>query len=839
MKKQVVKSILCSYFLALLLSCSSEQNNNDAAKGTLNVHLHANSGVLTGSRSVDNEEEEGIEGNLPDVSDFAFEILRGETSWARWNTFSDYEKDDEYTLRPGSYIAKASYGDKRAEGFEKPYFEGSQSFVIQKGQVTDVNVTAYLANAKFSMAYTDEFKKYFSTYRANVLSSLNNTITFEKEETRYAYFQPGHLYVSIVVNKAGIKEPVTLAVKDFDAVARHAYLLTLDVDAGTPVLKVKFSDDVADETVEINVSDEALNSDPPRFVEHGFKNDEESDLVEGVDPKERVYAYLDAVSNLQKCILVVNSKSMEQLGLGGTIELSNPTVEQRAAMQKYGLITKGLDANKEIIATIDFTKLLSFLEYNNEDPLSTLTLIATNIFAKQNQTVLKVRSVDNEFSVVTKGMSYGTQTIDLDVTLIGGMDKLVYYWKDGISWQQMAVASSTTDEDNKTHHVTLNVPTHLAYDTEVKVQCILKERFGLVDVAYPNPVCTLEHEGDIWAKKALITVKGAEYSMKDIMLQYSLDGTNWINSVQGTSTETVLTAKGLPSNTPMDFRVTYTEKGSVPVVSNVIKAITEVELKPGNMGFEEWSEAKSWTAASFGGKTIYAFYPFKSGASDADKWWTTRNQQSTKKLSGTYYSWYYATYPGTVPTNATSMHTATWHLNKYDGKIFEIKSNSGNVAMEIATVGWGFNNWGPGGGSDPQRRTAGALFIGTSNEDSETFGKAFKSRPTSVSFYYKYYSYNGERTAPYAKVFDNAGEEIGYGEYLIDSSIGSFTQGRINISYTVPTKKAASITVVFLSTSSDSPGIKQVKGDNGLVSGYGDSRHIGSILTIDDVDFEY
>ena len=33
--------------------------------------------------------------------------------------------------------------------------------------------------------------------------------------------------------------------------------------------------------------------------------------------------------------------------------------------------------------------------------------------------------------------------------------------------------------------------------------------------------------------------------------------------------------------------------------------------------------------------------------------------------------------------------------------------------------------------------------------------------------------------------------------------------------------------------------VKAVKGNKGLFGGYGDSRHIGSILTIDDVSLEY
>ncbi len=52
-------------------------------------------------------------------------------------------------------------------------------------------------------------------------------------------------------------------------------------------------------------------------------------------------------------------------------------------------------------------------------------------------------------------------------------------------------------------------------------------------------------------------------------------------------------------------------------------------------------------------------------------------------------------------------------------------------------------------------------------------------------------------------------------------------------------KKAAKIKIIFLSTSSQSPATKAVHGSLNDWKGNGDSRHIGSILTIDDVSLVY
>lgn len=56
----------------------------------------------------------------------------------------------------------------------------------------------------------------------------------------------------------------------FEAKARHIYLLTLDVEAGSATMTVSFSDDVAGEEVRFDVSDAALNSPAPYFKANGF-----------------------------------------------------------------------------------------------------------------------------------------------------------------------------------------------------------------------------------------------------------------------------------------------------------------------------------------------------------------------------------------------------------------------------------------------------------------------------------------------------------------------------------------------------------------------------------------
>lgn len=120
----------------------------------------------------------------------------------------------------------------------------------------------------------------------------------------------------------------------------------------------------------------------------------------------------------------------------------------------------------------------------------------------------------------------------------------------------------------------------------------------------------------------------------------------------------------------------------------------------------------------------------------------------------------------------------------------------------------------------------------------EVLGKPFYTRPSKVKFYYKFFSYNSETTKAYAQFWDKDGTSVGYGELNILQATDRYTEGIIPITYSVM-KRAVKMTIVFLSTDATSPATKDIQGDAGAFGGYGDSRHIGSVLTVDEVSLIY
>lgn len=840
--RQLVKLAFCICLLPLFFSCSSERDEGSEESGTLHVQVNANPEVVVGTNT---RADDGTEKELPDVNDFSFSIFKGEILRGEWTTLADFLSDDELTLRSGNnYLAAAAHGDVNREGFELPYYEGSQPFVINKGKTTNVEVTCYLANAKLAIVYTDAFKDYFTTYTSEVSTSLGNIVEYVSSEERYAYFKPGDLVVRVKVKKKeGYSQEVTLKAKDFTAEARHAYILTLDVDAGSSSLNVSFSDDIPNQKpVTIEISDEALSAPAPYFKANGFNENQALTVVEGKSAEAaEVYAYLHAAGGIANCSLITHSASLVKQGWPEMVDLANISTEKLSVMQNLGLQIVGLGDKKDKIAKIDFTNVIPFLEYTNEEAEHVFELRATDKLAKENQEPLtfRVHSSDNKFAVSAgESVLYGTTKMKAKLTLDGDPAKVTYWLKkDGTDQQVMP---SAVKSDGISHELVFKFDESQYSDIQVEARYL--HRTGTLTSAMGEPEVTLslQYPGDVWTKQATLLLAGNVDGWNFQCSKKDKDGNNgvWNKEECNLSGSTISLSKLTPA-TGYTYRfVKEDEEGDVIETSNPLGIETEEEKQIPNSGFEEWYSKELYSTI---GK-IYTFYPFTEKSNVENRWWDTSNARTTPN-PGSAAAWYYRSFPGTVPTS-DEKYTASYHLNKFGKKALTTGGHNG-TGVEIATVGWGSDNtWtkniinGKFTGK-LQNRTAGSLYIGLYDGE-EKYGKSFPSRPTQVKFWYKFYSYNNESTVPYVEVYDEEGVKIGYGEITINNSVNEFTEGLMNIDYTGNEhKKAAKMIIVFRSTSNKNPATEILEGDQSVIVGYWDSRHIGSVLTIDDLSLVY
>lgn len=856
---------LLSLLCAGLVSCAKDEAQS-SLKGRIDVRVNTDQSL---SDEVSRATEEVTE---PDLNDFALTIasVNGEVS----NSWDSFEKFEPVFVEVGTYTVTASYGEAESEGFDALSYLGSTNVEVRKDETVEAAVTCTINKAKVSVSYTDDFKKYFSSYSAYVSSSKGNKVTYAADETRGAYFVPGDLGLFLEVTRQGISQKITLNPKNFTAEVKHEYRLTMDVDASTASLKIVFNDNPASEqNVSINISDEALNAAPPVFTPYGFESGTPLEVLEGETVSDKLEAYLNAPAGLTACELITTSEALKAQGWPEKVDLMKLTAEQSQKLTELGLSTRGLGANHDKIALIDFRNVLSHLYcVTDGDDTHVFTLKATDALTKVSDLVLNVTTLNNGFAItLPESVPYGVNTMTVSLNLEGDPSQVTFWYMFMNAWQEFTadqVVIQPGTEDNK-YTVTLTYPMPLNYtDTNVKFKadCGNKHFEGEVRVDDPELTLSLKNgDADVWATKAYLQVTASAksrasrtISSSTVEIQYK-EGENWKAwPHQSYDAETglfLLTGLGEGATetegVPYTLRAVYKRGREVVATSGEISVTTEPKAQVGNAGFEDWYSEMVWEKTPMGGKKIYSFYPYLQ--SESDKWWSTTNALTTQAKGD--YSWYYAAYAGVIPTNATETHTASWHVKQHgnasDFGVSEItdemldKPNSGNTSMEIATVGWGKNNWTSQSSAQSgcQNRSAGCLFIGTYDVNSGmNLGHPFNVRPSALNFAYKYYPYQSDVAKVYITVY-NGDTSIGYGELLIDKAVSQYkTDDKVVIKYTDLTKQATKLTIVFMSSNSDSPQTLAIQGDKSwtaALGGYGDSRHIGSILTVDDVKLIY
>lgn len=153
------------------------------------------------------------------------------TKVAFYETYAELKSEGGLILTPGRYTMSAENGDNVIAGFEKPYYAGEDTFVIESKQVAKVETSCVLSNKKLQFRCSDNFLENYSEDYSIVLDNGIGVLTINKEEDRAAFMQnTGVLRMNIyVTDKNG--EPVSYLV-DLGAneeVKNHNNLL-IDLD---------------------------------------------------------------------------------------------------------------------------------------------------------------------------------------------------------------------------------------------------------------------------------------------------------------------------------------------------------------------------------------------------------------------------------------------------------------------------------------------------------------------------------------------------------------------------------------------------------------------------------
>ena len=730
---------------------------------------------------------------------------------------TDYEKFsngecENVELRVGGYTVFADLGNPEVEGFDQPYYSGSKDIHLDKGDNVDVDLECKLANSILKINYTDSFKKYFSTYSSSVSTSKGNTVEYTQDETRGAYLASGEVAVYVKAKKTGANE-ATLNVGKYTLNPQYEYALTLDVDASNAIMKITFSENVNKEPITINVSDAALNANPPYMTGEGITSGEEFSIVEGITLDETLKVTISAEAEIASCMMTTTSPYLTGKGWSESVDLASADEDVMSVIKNSGVELKGFSGSLSQMAYIDFTELVRNLP--KENPVD-VRLTVTDKFGKVSEEfAFLAKKQDCMFSVspTDEEAPFMGNECKVNVTLLeGDVNNVQFALADGGQSLSVQEISEPVDVDGVNQYtMTLKGTDDMQFINPFKVNAKYLTYDTETDINVSYGILLDNGEGDVWAKRAYMHVYNVpQDEMQSLKVQKKEVNGDWTDvqdlEVSGTS----LIAKGLSSNIRQQLRVV--KDGKEP--TNVLEITTEEDKQIPNNGFEEWhTESFQFKVSLIGNRTRDWYLPWIDGGED--KVWAV-NSKKTMLSECTNWNLDFKVFP-----------TISWSSsNKSE------KTKSAQIST-VATGAWAVSS---GGAVTPH---AGELWLGTADDGGNHLsdGILFISRPSAISFWYQYSPVSSEKF--YVKVELKAED----GTVIASNEITDGPQEDVGKVMPIPLvydnyiKKASTIYIHFKSTSSSSPDYKT--NVTMEIAGTNQTSHIGSVLRIDDVQLIY
>lgn len=815
-----IKQTLClSVSLAALIlgGCASDATDGlDPGKGKIAVHVGVN-GDVTDAIPVTRSSQATM---VPQTSEINLKLAKADGSYAEsWGSVAEFPTDKEYPK--GAYTLEAFYGAPDFEGFDSPYYYGVTDVTVEEGKVAEATVTASLANCMVSIDYTDAFRSFFAEYSAQTHAEGGDYISFMSDETRPAYMRTGKTTVTVTVTKQnGLSASIEAA--EFTADPRHHYHITLDVNdgqTGQGEIVVQFDDSIVTEDVTIDVSDEAMLTPAPTVTPTGFTHNSPVSADEWAT-MNTTRMTVNAPAGISKVTLTCQSPYLQSKGFPSEIELMTMTDAQRALLESFGLQLVGFNKTDKM-AVIDFSGIT---ENITGAGTHTFTVVAKDKYSKVNEPVsliINTRSINTQIISVPDIYLDDIQAVmnvNSDASNFANSKVAVQVQNEGV-WS--SVPFKLTDKGDGNYALSFNVP-----DGTQNYPVRLTMSGNVVGSATVRKVgvSVSANEVDVWATHATVSVrKNNDTPMSQLSFLVSTDGSTYSRVSATANSDGTVTITGLTPG--KKYYIKGTDNNELSNSLNTLTFTTEAALQPENGDMNDWSKDDGWQKSAVYVNTIYNYFPWSTATDNA--YWATRNMLTTNKEHGNSSMWY----------------------NYYAGT-YNVAGMNGTNAAEICTVGYakgGANTFISGGGIC-YAKSAGYLFMGSYTydvaSDTETFsyGRPFTSRPASLTFMYKFTSVNSESFKAYVVVEHRNGSqvtELGRAELISNEDKSAFTKATLNINYTNKKLKATHAYVVFISSTAESPTVKAVRGSKNALQGYIDSRYIGNILDVDDIEFVY
>lgn len=843
--------------MSLLGSCSGDDNpwgGISGDEGAIRLSVSTDGSVLRSTRADDTKAS-----IVPSAEELTIRMSRTDgTSAKSWPNINLFNKEESFHI--GEYLLEAVYGDRETEGFENPYYYASQIIGVTSGDEKNVSLTASLANCMVSVRYTDEFNAIYPQHSAAVKSSGHSYVVFSGDETRPAYMCPSQMSLTLTLTNSAGKQ-VTIQPAGFTAQARRHYIVTIGVinaDQGNIALDVQFEENVVAETVNVPLGNALFEAPAPRIAAKDFTPDQAfesfENLVPAGDPTFEIYAF----GGLNKVKLSLASSSTYNSPFGNEIQLVKPSELDRSRIEASGLEVSGLFRNPDKMGLVKLKGLIEKL------PVGThrLTLEAEDAMTRVSEPVTFVVIV-SPVSITIRPVAsipYMTPLVELYVSTncpdirnkstfkitSENLDAEII----GVETLSSAPYENIPDALNYHYKFTLRAPRNLEHnDTPVYLFYGSKadaKATSTVQLTFPK----FSVEVDAFAYKVIFRIQPE--NMDDLALIEDnivivRDGkaidTGRVSLIADQTGE--IEVVGLTPSTKysnVEFALSFSSNPRTPIDEFTTEATTDLD----NGDFSSVHNTLDYSNIQIGGQ--YAvnalginrdYTLMTSIVRDEANGWASLNQLTCYSGSTNKNTWFM------VPSTYVEEGKAVIRSVGYSHNGTTPAKSGGNFSTVY------YCNNSP---SDSElTKSSGEMFLGTYSYDgtpSRTEGITWGSRPSAVTFEYKYTSYNNEMGEAIVKVYDSNGNVISEGSLELGGS-ANMTQRRVNLLDYRFGRKAARISIVFRSTSSrtKTPAVKIPTGtelnENQSLGNHTKGANdyaafaMGSQLVIDNVKLEY
>lgn len=795
----------------LATSCSNEAPWGDESGegGRISLKLSTDASVLRSTRAEDN-----VCPVIPGADEFGISLISDDGTYSKnWGSLASFNKEDGFPM--GSYTLTASYGSETSMGFGKPYFTGSAHVNVIIGEVTPVNMKTELANAMLSVRFADNMGQWYSNVIVTATSNKSKEIVnFTASETNSAFVPVGEVKLQATINNEK-GEKVSLGLVNVTTSAKHHYIVNVavnnDVETGNTVLTASFDEDVVAENVEIVLSDELFNAPAPYVETNNIPDNESIEHFEqiaytGESPEFHIFCY-GGIKSAQLKVIGGNS-----ILSGNTYELVNADANTQAVLNEAGVDCSGLFRNVGTLGVVNFKEFMSRAGLGSYNISLSVTDAMGRVMEATAEPVLKVDIIPVTFGIETTETAPKFLDEFMEVKVISNCKaikdqvKFKVQHEEGFDEVPAELVANPQAMPTRaglfTYTYRLTVPTILDSQSRVIAFYGNKES-DVLAVAVEMPKYDIET--DALAKSVRLRIKSTDPELIQIVVEqakiYKGSSSESQSNVTRDPSKGIIEISGLQSatdynNYALGLGTLKDRNGST---TNVPAFRTETEQSLFNGDFSLTTETINISGVQVGGQYRVSPVDYTLTSSivrSTPNGWATMNDFTCWAGSSNKNTWFLV--PSTFVEN--------------------------NEAV-IRTVGYNHNGTTPSrsGGAfnttyycenapsyNQLDKQAGELFLGSFSYDGQphrTDGIAFSSRPSTLSFDYRYDGKNGEKAEVYIKVVRSNGSTISENRVELDNAINT-----INKTITLPSYpfgvKAAKIMISFKSSTADEPSIE-------------------------------